>query len=448
MALKNDMTAGSVNRHILQFAFPLIVSNVFQALYNLVDMLFVSAYVGTQGVSAVTVCGTLMNVLLMTVSGLSVGVMVVVARYSGQGKYDEVANFANTAIGFYAVLAGTLSVICFLLTPQILYLVRTPAEAFADAQAYLRTIFAGMIFTFGYNLISVFQRGLGDSKSSMFFIIVAAVVNTALDFIFLHFFQMGTFGAALATIIAQAVSFLMGVAYFKINRHLITFDLRSIRLEKRYIRELLKTGLPTAVNQFLLSLSLSTMSGIANSFGLHASAGYGIRIKVDSFAYLPADAVGVAVSTCTSQNLGANQPERAVAGLKTGLKFAISISAVIAAGIFLLSPMIAAGIDSTPEVIRFATTYNRIDCISYLFFASTFCLTGFLRGSNNAHRTVQNVIMAQYVLRLPTAFLLTRLLGFMGIPIAMTIAPAFSTLNYLSFLLRGKWKKRAGLLQE
>lgn len=446
MALQNDLTTGSVPRHIVRFAFPLIVSNVFQALYNAVDMFFVGRYTGTAGLSAVSVSGPLMNIMLMTISGLSVGVMVAVARHAGQSDDgDGVARFANSAIGFYAVISVIVTILGCVLTPAILRLVNTPEEAMPHAVPYLRTIFAGIVFMFGYNLICAFQRGLGDSKSSMYFVIAAALINVVLDYLFLRWFSLGAFGAALATVISQAFSFIMGVIYFRVKGHVITFSPREIRLKAAYIRELLQTGLPTAGNQFLLSISLSTLSGIANSFGLYASAAYGIGVKIDSFALLPSDAVNVAVSSFASQNLGAGLPDRVERGLREALKIAFSIAAVVAVLVFLFAPQLASIFNSDSRVLDYAVLYLRIDCLSYFFFAATHCLTGFIRGTGNAVYTVYNVVLAQYVVRIPSAILLTRLIGFAGVPIAMTIAPAFSMMNYAMFIFSGRWKKRAGV---
>lgn len=445
MALQNDLTSGSVRRHLLRFAFPLIVSNVFQALYNAVDMFFVGRYAGTEGLAAVSVSGPIMNVMIMTISGLSVGVMVAVAKHAGQGESEEVVGCANTAIGFYLILSVLASALGWIFTPAILRLVNTPPAAMGYAVSYLRTIFLGIVFMFGYNLICAFQRGFGDAKSSMYFVIVAAMINVVLDYVFLKHLHLAAFGAALATVISQAVSFLLGIFYFRVKGHVITFDPREIRLRKKHITDLLRTGLPTAGNQFLLSISLSTLSGIANGFGLHASAAYGIGVKIDSFALLPGDAVNVAVSSFASQNLGAGLPERAENGLREGLRIAVSLSGIISILIYLFAPYLAAIFNSDPQVIQLAVLYLRIDCLSYLFFAFTYSFTGFIRGTGNAVFTVYNVIISQYIVRIPVAIIATRLWGFAGVPIAMSVGPAVSAVNYAIFIFSGRWKRRAGL---
>lgn len=441
MTLHNDLTTGNVRSHILRFAFPLIVSNLFQAMYNAVDMFFVGHYTNTEGLSAVSVSGPIMNTMVMTISGLSVGVSVVIGLKKGQGNPQEIKKSANTAIALYLLLALVVTILGVLFTPFLLKLVNTPDGAFDNAVSYLRTIFAGIVFMFGYHLICAFQRGFGDSKSSMLFVIVAALTNIVLDFIFIRYCGMGVFGAAIATVISQAVSFIMGVVYFKVNKHLISFKLREIRMDKEHLLQLLQLGLPASLQQLLLNISLMTLSGLANSFGLAASVAYGIGIKVDSFALLPSDAINASMSSFCSQNLGAGKPERTLQGLKQALKLSLLMSSFVAVLVACFAPQIAAVFNAEAKVLSFASQYLRISCISYLAYGIVYPFVGFLRGTGNAMVTLYNVVLAQYVVRIPIAFLFTGLFGFPGIAVAVISSPVFSDILYGVFVLTGRWKR-------
>ena len=441
MALQNDLTVGQVRGHLLRFALPLIVSNLFQALYNAVDMFFVGRYAGTAGLSAVSVSGPIMNIMIMTVSGLSVGVSVVVAHYVGDGRQDAVKRCGNTAILFYLLCALGVTVLGWIFTPAILRLVNTPQEAMEMAVSYLRTIFVGMVFLFGYNLICALQRGFGDSKFSMLFVMVAGVVNLLLDWLLIAGWQMGAFGAALATVIAQGVSLLLGILWFRRNRHILTFSPRDFCLDRPYLKELLYAGLPAAAQQLLLNISHTTLSGIANSFGLSASAAYGIGLKVDGFAFLPSDAINASMASFASQNLGAGKVDRAKKGLREAMKLSVAMAVAVALTVALLAPYIARIFNSDPEVVAYTVQYLRITCFAYLVFATVHPFIGFIRGTGNSMQTLINVVFAQYLVRIPLALLFSHLWGFSGVAVAVITAPLFSTFTYGHFVLSGRWKR-------
>ena len=207
MVLSTNLTEGSIHKHLLKFAFPLIISNIMQALYNAVDMYFAGKFTGTAGLTGVSVSGPVINVLLMFVSGFGVGISVVVAKYASADD-SELKKAANTAIVMTMSAAAVISVVGFAMSSTILRLIATPEEAMPYAAKYLKIIFCGMIFTVGYNLICALQRGLGDSKSSMMFVVAATMVNIVQDYVFMGIIKMGVAGAAFATIISQALSFI------------------------------------------------------------------------------------------------------------------------------------------------------------------------------------------------------------------------------------------------
>lgn len=441
MSLQNDLTTGNIRTQILKFAFPLIISNFFQALYNAVDMFFVGQYTGTIGLSAVSVCGPIMNIIIMTISGLSVGIAIVIAKYVGNKHMEDVKKSANSAIALYLILSLVVSFFGYFLTPSILKIVNTPTEAFQAATDYLQVIFIGIIFMFGYNLISAFQRGFGDSKSSMYFVIIAGICNIILDYIFVALLDKGAYGAALATVISQAVSFIMGIVYFRIKKHVITFHPKEIRIYKSHLYRLLTAGLPAAGQQLLLNISLLTLSGIANSFGLVYSAVYGIGIKIDSFAVLPSDAINMSLVSFVSQNIGGHKPERATKALKEAIKLAICIAVIIATIILLFSNQFVSIFNKDREVIVATVDYLKIVAISYIIYAIIHPFIGFIRGSGNAIQTLINVVFSQYLIRIPVALLCTHFFGFSGVPMAVVAGPTFSLLMYGSFIISGRWKK-------
>lgn len=443
MALQNDLTKGDVNSHIWRFSLPLLLSNLFQALYNAVDMYFAGKYLGTEGLCAVGVSGPVMNVLFMAVTGMSVGVTVTIGAHAGRNDENGIRETAGTAISLYAIFALCVTAIGLLSAPAILTLIATPPEAFDMAVSYLRIVFCGMLFTLGYNLICAFQRGFGDSRSGLLFVAIATCTNAVLDILLIRDMRMGVQGAAWATVASQALAFAMGILYFHARKHIISFSPGAWRLKKDSVRELVRIGLPAALQQLQLNISHLTLNGIVNTYGLVASAAYGIGVKLDSFAILPGIALNDAVASFASQNIAAGQDERALKGMRMTWRLALCINAVCMGLILLLAPQFAQLFNADPAVIETAARYLRISCYMYLLYAFVHPMQGFVRGSGNAMFTLTNGLQAQYLVRIPIALLLSKGLGMglFGVAVAWISAPAFSCFTYLHFMKSEKWRK-------
>ncbi len=443
MALSNDLTQGSVNRHIIQFSYPLLISNLLQALYNAVDMYFAGKYLGTAGLSAVSMGGPVMNVLLMTISGMGVGVSVNIAALLGRGDEEGIRGMAGTAISVYAMAAVCITALGAGFAPSLLRLVATPPEAFAMAVTYLRIIFFGVLFTLGYNLICAIQRGFGDSRSSLLFVGIATCTNAALDYILMGRFHMGVRGAALATITSQALSFVLGLLYFRARGHIVSFAPRAWRLQKKALKDLTRVGLPSALQQLQLHVSHLTLNGIVNTYGVVASAAYGIGVKLDSFAVLPSMAVNDAVASFTSQNLGAKKEDRARSGVRAGMKITVSFNLLLMIAVFLFAPRFAHLFKAAEPVVVAAADYLRITCFMFVLYAIVHPMQGFIRGTGDTIFTLKNGLMAQYLIRIPIALLLSKGLGLglAGVALAWISAPLFSCMTYYAYMRAESWRK-------
>lgn len=443
MALKKDLTVGNLNTQIFMFALPIIISNLFQAMYNAVDMYFVGKYLTTASTAAVSVSGPIMNVLLMAVSGMALGVTIILGRLVGTGDNQRIKKTANTAIVIFLISSVILSVLGIALSPAILKIVYTPKEAFSQALSYLRIVFAGMIFTLGYNLVCAIQRGFGDSKSSMYFVLASTITNIVLDYIFIAVLNAGVEGAAYATVISQGVSFVLSIIYFRRKKHIVTFSPRDFCFDKKTAGEIIKIGLPSAFQQATVNIAYVALNGIVNSYGLYASAAYGICVKLDSFAVLPCSAVNDAVSAVSSQNLGVGQKERAIKGITVGRKILIPFNILLMAVMFFLGGKLVCLFNSDPNVIYMAHRYIKISCIMYIFYAIYYPLMGFIKGTGNAVFTLLNTIAAQLIIRVPVAYFCAKILGlgFYGAAVAWIIAPIFSNTVYTIYLKSGKWDK-------
>ena len=443
MALSNDLTEGSINKHLLAFAFPLIISNVMQALYNAVDMYFTGKFLGTAQMTGVSVSGPVVNVMLMAVSGFGVGVSVLIARYVAQDNKEVLKRAANTAITMFLSAAIVVSILGLFLTPTILRLISTPEEAFIYAQRYLRIIFGGMIFTIGYNLICALQRGFGDSKSSMYFVLAATITNIILDYIFMGILKMDVTGAAYATVISQGLSFILGIVYFRRRKHIVTFSPRDFCFDKHYAVLLASNGFPSAAQQVSVHFSNLCMTGMANSFGLASAAAYGIAVKLDSFAILPCSAINDAVASVASQNLGANKEDRALKSIVSARKIAFAYVICVFLLIFFFAQNLTSIFTEDPEVIAISVSYFKVACFMYFSYAFTYPEQGFLKGSGNSGFVLVNSLFLQYLLKIPAAYFLSHRtpLGLRGIAITWIAGPIFSAITYSIYIHMGKWRK-------
>ncbi len=447
MALSKDLTEGSIHRHLLVFAFPLIISNIMQALYNAVDMYFTGRFMGTEGMTGVSVSGPVINVMLMFISGFGVGVSVVIAKYIAHDREEVLKKSANTAIVLFMSAAVVISVFGFLLTPTILRLIATPDEAYPYALKYLRIVFCEMIFTIGYNLICALQRGFGDSRSSMYFVLAATIVNIILDYVFMGIMKMDVAGAAFATVISQGLSFIMGIMYFRRRKHVVTFSPRDLCFEKDIAKELIANGLPSAGQQVSVHFSNLCMTGMANSFGLSSAAAYGIAVKLDSFAILPCSAVNDAVASFSAQNLGAGKEKRALSAITEGRKMAAIYVLAVFITIFFFCGKLAGIFTNDAEVIEIAVSYLRIACFMYFLYAIVYPAQGFLKGSGSSGFVLLNSLFIQYAVKIPVAYAMTHFtpLGLRGIAATWIITPVFSATTYPLYIKKGRWRRHWNL---
>jgi len=343
----------------------------------------------------------------------------------------------------YAIAAVVITAAGVLATPLLLKLVNTPAEAFEDACIYMRITFGGMVFTLGYNLICAIQRGRGDSQSSMYFVMAATVINAVLDYVFLKYCNMGVMGTAVATITAQAISFVLGVLYLLRTGREISSALLKLGIDREALRLLFKTGLPGMMHQFSMHFSGFILSGLVNAYGVIASAAYGIGLKINSFANLPSNAMSDALSSVVSQNIGAGNLKRAEAGVKHGRAICFYMNLVMTAVLFIFAPQFAGILDKDPAVIEKATLFLRICSLMNLGEFVVHPLLGFFRGSGNSFIVLINSFITHYVMKIPVSFFCARVFGMEAEAVAIgQLFATFGTATIYWFYYRsGKWKK-------
>ncbi len=441
---RQDLTKGSVGKQLISFSIPFLLSNLLQAFYSVADMIIVGRLCGTHGITGVNI-GSQINILVTGAAfGLAVGGTVLIAQYAGAKKFDEQKKTIGTLFTAYMILSVICTVIMLLLGTTLLDLLKTPQVAYTEAQNYYNICMSGLVFMFAYNVISAILRGMGDSKRPLYFVLIATIVNIIGDIILVGPFKMGAAGAAYATIGAQALSVVLSLIYLANNHFFVGYSKNDFKIDKEKMKMLLKLGLPSSVQQVVVSFSFLTLTALVNSLPIAdiASACQGIGGKVNSFAILPALAMSSAVSSMAGQNIGAGETARAKKTMLTGMGIAFAISAVVFAIVEMFPQPIISLFDTNPEVIEIGSQYMRFIALDYIFVPFVFCMNGLAIGAGYTNFALFNACFSSILVRVPAAYLVVEFtnLGFNGIGLATGLASAASIVVGIIFVSSGKWK--------
>lgn len=362
-----DLTTGPVASRLLRFAFPLFLSNALQAVYNLVDMIVVGNYIGKAGLSAVSIGGDILHLLTFVAMGFCSAGQVIIARSVGAGRIDDVKKTIGTMFSFLLGASVVIAAFCYCLRVSVLRWLNTPAASAAYTMDYMVTCICGLVFIYGYNIVSAILRGMGDSKRPFVFIAVAAVLNTVLDILFVRFLGLAVFGAALATVIGQGTSFLAALVYLYRNRESFGFDFRpvSFLIDKATLLRLLALGIPMAIQSAAISFSKIILTSWINLFDVTYSALAGIFNKINVMSGVISQSFTTAGSTMAGQNLAAGKTKRVnmllllILGIGTGLaalaSLAMGIWPVAVYSIFTSDAEVLAltGVLTLPIIVNF-----------------------------------------------------------------------------------------------
>ncbi|MDD6040035.1 MAG: MATE family efflux transporter [Clostridia bacterium] len=341
-SMVRDLTGGNVTQLLLSFAFPLFVSNALQAVYNIVDMIVVGQFIGGTGMSAVSIGGDVLHLLTFVAMGFSSAGQVLVARDVGAGRMEDVRHTIGTMFTFLLGVALLISVSCFFIRHQLLGWLNTPAESYAFTMDYTVTCLVGLAFIYGYNIVSAILRGMGDSRRPFMFIAIAAVLNLILDLVLVAWLDLKVFGAALATVVSQAASFVFALIYLYRHRENFGFDFRlsSFAIHGAALRKLVALGVPMAIQSAAINLSKIVLTSWINLHGVVYSALSGIYNKVNMMIGIVSNSFTTAGSSMVGQNLGARKYERVPVILRTVLVCGLIVSGVCSLAMILFSQQI------------------------------------------------------------------------------------------------------------
>lgn len=438
-----DLTNGHEGKLIFKFAAPMLLGNVFQQLFSVVDSIVVGKYIGKEALAAVGASFPVIFVMVSMIIGIVMGTTVVISQYFGAGDLARVKKAIDTMYIYSAVAGVITTIIGIIIAEPVLRLLGLPEEILPQATLYLHIYLSGMIIFFGYNGTSAVLRGLGDSKTPLYFLLVATLTNIILDLLFVAVFKWGIAGAAYATLIANAVAFGLAIYWLNKTHKLIRIAIKGLHFDKEIFMHSIKIGLPTGVQQTLVAVGSLALMGIVNKFGTNVIAGFSVASRLDALATVPAMSFAQAITTFVGQNIGANKPERIRAGLIYTVKMSGLVTIITTILMVLTGHYIMQLFTNDPEVIRWGYQYLMIVSSFYIFFTLMFIYNGVMRGAGATLLPMFFSLLSLWIIRIPMAWFLSGKIGASGIwwsiPVGWMVGLALTFMYYKS----GLWKKKS-----
>lgn len=441
--LERDLTRGDPLNLILGLAIPQVLGAILQLLYNTVDALVVGNFVGEAALAGVGLSVPITFLMNSVMFGLGAGVSIAVGQYFGAREYEDMREAIGTAVVSLVPLTIMISILAFFATDPMLRLINTPPEAFQHASDYLKIIFTGTIFMLMYNLYSSVLRAVGDARSPLLFLGIAATINIVLDLLFVIVFNMGTAGAAYATVASQGLSSLFCLLYIKRKLPLISLQKDEYKFKKEKFKLIMRFGVPSSIQMSIISLGNMAVQNLLNGYGVQAVAGFTAGIRIDSFIVMPYMNVGIALANYTGQNMGAGLYDRVKEGLASAYKILVGISVVTLPIVWLFTTnLVGIFLDSgSSESLDIGVAMLRGLVPLYIFLGLLNNTSGLLRGSGDNMWSLYGSIVSIGT-RILGAYLLNPILGissiWFGQGLGWIVGFVFVYIRFLS----GKWKDK------
>lgn len=448
MKQQDNFTQGRVFAPLIRFALPVLFALFLQALYGAVDLLVVGQFGGEKAdvfVSAVSTGSQVLNTLTVTITGLAMGLTVFVGERIGARQREEAGRIIGSGIFLFGVLAAVVTVIMLPATRWIATVMHAPEEAFADTVAYIAICSAGTVFIVAYNLLGSIFRGIGDSRTPLITVSIACALNIFGDLLLVAVFHMGAAGAAIATVVAQAVSVLLSLLIIRRQQLPFAFSRQDLRPTGVYIKRILRLGTPVALQDLLVSFSFLAIIAIVNSIGLAESAGVGVAEKVCTFLMLVPSAFMQSMSAFVAQNIGAGKPERARCALRCGIASALVVGIVLGYFTFFHGDVLASIFARDAELIYDAADYLQAYAIDCVLTSFLFCFIGYFNGCGHTTFVMVQGIIGGVFIRIPVSWLMSRVLpvSLFRIGLATPISTVVQIALCVSFFILTLRRQRA-----
>uniref|UniRef100_UPI004056C385 MATE family efflux transporter n=1 Tax=Agathobacter sp. TaxID=2021311 RepID=UPI004056C385 len=446
-----DMTVGAPWKSIGMFTIPMIIGNIAQQLYSTVDSIVVGHYVGDNALAAVGSAAPLLNMLYVLFIGISAGVGIMVAQYFGAKSKEDLSETIGNCITVTAIASLFIMIVAPMIIRPILEMLNTPSSIIDWCTSYLKISMYGIAGLAYYNILSGILRGMGDSFSALLYLLVATVLNIALDVLFVAQFDMGVGGVALATAIAQAVSSLLCLKKLMNMRNVFDLEKQHLKMKSKYVKQIVALGLPSGVTQAIFSSAMIIVQSLTNSFGEMFIAANVIIMRVDGFAMMPNFSFGTAMTTYAGQNVGAGKIDRVNQGAKQGTIMAVACSTTITLAILVFGKYLMGIFTDTAELVDMSVYLMRILAVGYIAVAVTQSLSGVMRGAGDTVTPMWISLITTVAIRVPIAYGISYLTRTPELPygryeciqISLLSSWVIGALLTAFFFGKGKWKKKA-----
>lgn len=439
-----DFSHGKIGRQIILFSIPIILGNIFMQLYQIVDSVIVGQYLGKEALAAVGASMPVIFAVISLVIGIGSGASVVISQYFGAKDPDKVRMTSDTLHVFLLIMGLVIGGIGAVFSQTIFELLKLPSELIPLATEYLQIYLGGIFLLFGFNTVAAMLRGVGDSKTPLYFLIASALLNVALDYIFIVYFSWGVGGAAWATVISTGIAYIAVIFYINFNKKII-FHINFLRLKfsRKIFKQCVSYGLPTGIQQAFVAFGAVALMGIANGFGTDVIAGFSAAMRIDSLAVIPAMNFAMALTSFTGQNIGAGRIDRVKKGLAKTLLYSSITCIVITLIIVVLGRQMISLFTPDVAVTDYGAEYLVVVSSFYLMFSTMFVINGMLRGAGAVIFTMLSTLVALWGVRVPAALILTPLIGPSGIWWSMPIGWAVGMGMSIWYYYKGNWHNKS-----
>ena len=434
------LTEGSIPKKIIGFAIPLFLGQLFQQFYNMADSLIVGNFLGDEALASVTSTGSLIFLLVGFFNGTAMGAGVVISRYFGAKEYDKVRIAVHTDVAFGIISGILMSIIGVVFTPHILRLMGTPPEVLPNSIMYLRVYFCGSLAVILYNVCMSILQAVGDSKRPLYYLVFSSIVNIVLDLIFCGVFRLGVGFAALATIISQFLSLILCMGRLMKVKEVYQIHLREVGLQPKMLKQIISIGLPSGMQNSIISVANIVVQSNINAFGTAAMAGCGSYSKIEGFGFLPITCFSMALTTFVGQNLGAKQYERVKKGAIFGIVCAILLAETVGICIYTFAPKLVGLFGGEAEVVAYGVLQGRTVTLFYFLLSFSHASAAIMRGAGKSTVPMFVMLISWCAIRITYITIVAKLFNniqfvFLAYPITWSI----SSVIFLVYLLKADW---------
>ncbi len=437
---RNSLTEGTIWKKIILFALPILLGNIFQQFYNAFDAWCVGNFIDENALAAVSSSGSLVFMMVGFFNGVAMGAGVIIAKFFGARDYDSMSKAIHTDIAFGLVAGVILTILGVSFTPTILGWMGTPKEVLPQSVSYFRYYFCGALFSVMYNIFVGILHAVGDSRHPLYYLIFSTCINVVLDLLFVAVFHWGVGSAAVATTISQGISATLCLTHLLRVKESYRVCIPSIGFHIPSLKSIVRFGLPSGIQNSLISIANVVVQANINSFGKDAMAGCGAYSKIEGFAFLPITCFTMALSTFVGQNLGAKKHDRVKKGVRFGIACACILAETVGVLSYLFAPQLISFFNDAPKVVDFGTRHMRTICLFYCLLALSHCIAAIMRGAGKATVPMVTMLVCWCLIRVSYITIAVKYVNQLEtISRAYPITWACSSVVFLICLLKGDW---------